>query len=125
MTSATEKAKEPVSSYELTFEPDGSSFTVRENLVDILERELLGPIHGPDEVLPFSPRSQYLVGYIAPVRLTGATAGNDDAVGTERGDLAEARADENAAAEGRGIPAFAADDGEVDAADEDADGRTP
>ena len=26
------------------------------------ERELLGPIHGPEEVLPFSPRSQYLVG---------------------------------------------------------------
>ena len=68
MTIANEKAKEPTSSYELTFEPDGSSFTVRENLVDILERELLGPIHGPDEVLPFSPRSQYLVGYIAPVR---------------------------------------------------------
>ena len=96
----------------MTYDPDGSSFTVRENLVDILERELLGPIHGPDELLPFSPRSQYLVGHIAPVRLTGATAGNGDtAEGTERGELAEARADENAAAEGRGIPAFAADDG--------------
>lgn len=126
MTSAPEKAKEPASYYELTFDPDGSSFTVRENLVDILERELLGPIHGPDELLPFSPRSQYLVGYIAPVRLTGATAGNGDAAeGTERGELAEARADENAAAEGRGIPAFAADDGEADAADDDAEDRAP
>lgn len=126
MTSATENAKEPASSYELTFEPDRSSFTVRENLVDILERELLGPIHGPDELLPFSPRSQYLVGYIAPVRLTGATAGNGDAAeGTERGELAEARADENAAAEGRGIPAFSADDGEADATDDDAEDRAP
>ncbi|MBI5340556.1 MAG: helicase [Mycolicibacterium rufum] len=126
MTIAVERAEEPGSTYELTFEPDGSSFTVRENLVDILERELLGPIHGPDELLPFSPRSQYLVGYIAPVRLTGATAGNGDvAEGTERGELAEARADENAATEGRGIPAFAADDGEADAADDDAEDRAP
>ncbi|SHT65323.1 helicase domain-containing protein [Mycobacteroides abscessus subsp. abscessus] len=126
MTIVTEGAKGPGSTYELTFEPDGSSFTVRENLVDILERELLGPIHGSDELLPFSPRSQYLVGYIAPVRLSGATAGNDDtAEGGERGELAEARADENAATEGRGIPAFAADDGEADAADDDAEDRAP
>ncbi|MGA5541290.1 DISARM system helicase DrmA [Mycobacterium sp. NPDC051198] len=126
MTSATEKTKEPASSYELTFEPDGSSFTVRENLVDILERELLGPIHGPEEVLPFSPRSQYLVGHIAPVRLTGATASSSDTSElTERGELAEARADESAAAEGRGIPAFAADDDEADANDDDAEDRAP
>ena len=37
--------------YVLAHEPDGRSWTVRENLVDILERELLGPAHGPDEVL--------------------------------------------------------------------------
>ena len=71
MTRATENAEGTGPSYELTFEPDGSSFTVRENLVDILERELLGPIHGPDELLPFSPRSQYLVGHIAPVQADG------------------------------------------------------
>ena len=62
----------------MNFDLDGSSFAVRENLVDILERELLGPIHGPEEVLPFSPRSQYLVGHIAPVKLDGR-AGADDA----------------------------------------------
>jgi hypothetical protein len=50
---------------------DGSSYAVRENLADILQRELLGPIHGPEETLPFSPRSQYLVGHIAPVKLVG------------------------------------------------------
>lgn len=58
--------------YRLTYQPDGTSITVRENLVDILARELLGPIRGPQEVLPFSPRSQYLVGHLAPVKLTGA-----------------------------------------------------
>ncbi|UQX12137.1 hypothetical protein [Candidatus Mycobacterium methanotrophicum] len=34
-------------SYALNHQPDGTSFTVRENLVDILQRELLGPVHGP------------------------------------------------------------------------------
>jgi hypothetical protein len=126
VTNATERPTEPTSTYELTYTPDGSSFTVRENLVDIVERELLGPIHGPEEVLPFSPRSQYLVGHIAPVRLTGATVGSADAgEATERGELAEACADENAATEGRGIPAFAADEGEADAADDDAEDRAP
>ncbi|MBB5164128.1 DISARM system helicase DrmA [Mycobacterium sp. AZCC_0083] len=126
MTNTTERPREPVSAYELTYEPDSSSFTVRENLVDILERELLGPIHGADELLPFSPRSQYLVGHIAPVRLTGATATGDDTGDTaERGELAEARADENAATEGRGIPAFAADEDEADANDDDAEDRAP
>lgn len=126
MTNATERPREPVSTYELTYEPDSSSFTVRENLVDILERELLGPIHGADELLPFSPRSQYLVGHIAPVRLTGVTAAGDDTgEGAERGELAEARADENAATEGRGIPAFAADEEEADGNDDDAEDRAP
>ena len=113
-------------SYELTYELDGSSFTVRENLVDILERELLGPIHGPEEVLPFSPRSQYLVGYIAPVKLTGRSSTGDDADGDgERGDLVEVRIDDEAVAEGRGVPAFAADETEADAEDDDAEDRAP
>ena len=42
----------------------------RENLVDILERELLGPANGPEEVLDAQPDIAYLVGRIAPVRLT-------------------------------------------------------
>ena len=63
----------PDDSYALNYEFDGTSFAVRENLADILERELLGPKFGPEEVLPFSPHSQYLVGLIAPVKLTGRT----------------------------------------------------
>ena len=117
----TQSSADAQTSYELSYNLDGTSFTVRENLVDILERELLGPIHGPDELLPFSPRSQYLIGHIAPVRLTGATQGSGEQDGgAERGDLVEARADEGAVAEVRGVPAFAADEHEADSDDHDA-----
>ena len=41
---------------------------VQENCGDILPaRACLGPIPGPEEVLPFSPRSQYLVGHLRAV----------------------------------------------------------
>lgn len=126
MTNVTDRTNGAAATYELTYEPDGSSFTVRENLVDILERELLGPIHGPDELLPFSPRSQYLVGHIAPVRLSGGTSGGDDtSEAAERGELTEARADENAATEVRGVPAFATDEHAADSDDDDAEDRAP
>lgn len=102
MADTTEKPTDPASPYELAHEPDGTSFAVRANLVDILERELLGPIHGADELLPFSPRSQYLIGHIAPVRLTGAVQGSGEQEGAvERGDLVETRADEGAVSEVR------------------------
>ncbi|MFC7573133.1 hypothetical protein ACFQX8_12330 [Klenkia terrae] len=74
MTAATPSNARPQGTYELSHELDGSSYEVRENLVDILERELLGPVGGPDEVLTFSPRQQYLVGHIAPVKLSDDVA---------------------------------------------------
>ena len=112
MTEATPEAAGAQASYQLNYDLDGSSYAVRENLVDILRRELLGPIHGPEETLPFSPRSQYLVGHIAPVKLVGsATAAPDDSDGD---DLIEVRTD-NAATDGRGVPAYAADETEADA----------
>ena len=92
MSETTTDTASSQASYELNFNLDGSSFAVRENIADILERELLGPIHGPEELLPFSPRSQYLVGHIAPVKLTGrrsSALGDDD---TAR-DLTEVRTD--------------------------------
>lgn len=113
-----EAAGSQASSYELHFDLDDSSFAVRENLADILKRELLGPIHGPEELLPFSPRSQYLVGHIAPVKLTGSKSsavGHDD---TAR-DLVEVRTDDDGIAEGRGVPAYAADETEADSDDDD------
>jgi len=116
----------PQDSYELNVELDGSSFAVRENLVDIVERELLGPIGGPEEVLPFSPRSQYLVGHIAPVKLAGTAAkGAPEDESDERGELIETRSDPDGAADGRGVPAYAADEPEADAEDDDVEDRAP
>jgi hypothetical protein len=123
----TEATIEPAvthASYELNFDLDGSSFAVRENLADILKRELLGPIYGPEELLPFSPRAQYLVGHIAPVKLMGSKSsalGDDD---TGR-DLVEVRTDDDALSEGRGVPAYAADETEADSDDDDAEDRAP
>lgn len=102
--------------YRLTYQPDGTSITVRENLVDILARELLGPIRGPQEVLPFSPRSQYLVGHLAPVKLTGAALIDDNAV--------QARANAEALAEGGGVPALRGRRNDADT-DDDAQDRAP
>ncbi len=121
MTEITAKPNSSEAMYGVAYELDGTSFNVRENLVDILARELLGPIHGPEELLPFSPRSQYLIGHIAPVRLTGAVqrSGEQDG-GVERGDLVENRPDEGAVWEVRGVPAFAADEHEADSDEDDA-----
>lgn len=124
MTEATTEAAGPQASYELNFDLDESSFAVRENLVDILQRELLGPIRGPEEVLPFSPRSQYLVGHIAPVKLNGvrsSSLGEDD---TAR-DLIEVRTDDDGLSDGRGVPAYAADEMEADSDEDDAEDRAP
>lgn len=114
-------------SYALAVDLDGSSRAVRENLVDILQRELLGPVHGPDEVLPFSPRSQYLVGHIAPVKLSGSAAGaaEPDATSVERGFLVEARTDGDEVLEGRGVPAYAAEETDADSDDDDREDRAP
>ncbi|MFF3182060.1 DISARM system helicase DrmA [Rhodococcus pyridinivorans] len=126
MTATGEKPKGPEAAYQLNFEPADTAFTVRENLVDILERELLGPIHGPEEVLPFSPRSQYLIGHIAPVKLGGTAPIGADSEGTpDRGNLVEARSDGEAIAEGRGVPALGADETDVDAEDDNAEDRAP
>ncbi|MDN5760565.1 MAG: helicase, partial [Tomitella sp.] len=102
--------------FELTHEPDGRSWTARENLSDILERELLGPANGPDELLNGSPDTAYLVGRIAPARLTAGredptTAGDPDAA-TDVGDAVDAD-------ESRGVPVTAVDDSAA-SADEDS-----
>ncbi len=123
MTEETHEAAGPHASSWLNHDLDGSSFAVRENLAAFWSVVLLGPIHGPDE-LPFSPRSQYLVGHIAPVRLTGSkpsALGDDD---TAR-DLVEVRTDDDALSEGRGVPAYAADETEADSDDDDAEDRAP
>ncbi len=108
--------------YVLNHDADGTSFTVRENLVDILERELLGPINGPDELLPFSPRQRYLLGLIAPVKLTSTSASGLDQ--PEANDLTEVRLDEGYT-EGRGVPTVSADEGGAETEDDDVEDRAP
>ncbi|MGV1007207.1 MAG: DISARM system helicase DrmA [Dermatophilaceae bacterium] len=104
--------------YELAHEPDGTSWTARENLHDIVVRELLGPGEGDHEVIDAPPDTRYLLGRIAPTRLreTGqlpqAEEESEDDAGTlDLGDDLDAR-------ESRGLPMTAVDDSSVDA-DED------
>ncbi len=114
---------EALPGFRLEFEPDGSSYTVRENLADILERELLGPVDGPEELLPVSPRQLYLVGHIAPWKLAEERV---DLAVVEDGDgLAEVRGDIDGPHAQRGVPAVAADETGADAEEDDVDDRAP
>lgn len=75
--------------YELLVSPDGTSWAARENLHDVLRRELLGPADGDTEVLDAAPDTRYLIGRIAPVRLTPTREvpeAYDDADRAERDD---------------------------------------
>jgi hypothetical protein len=103
MTAPPDKDRE----YRLKHEPDGRSWTARENLVDILERELLGPANGPEEVLDSQPDLAYLVGRIAPIRLTD---GNEDPRDEDSGEAPTDVGDALDAAESRGTPVTAVDD---------------
>lgn len=106
----------PHEEYELRSPPDGTSWTARENLGNVLERELLGPANGKEEILDGPPDVAYLVGRIAPARLA---PGRDDPGEEGSGDAATDVGDAVAAREGRGVPV--ADDDEAGAgSDEDA-----
>ncbi|MFJ5228851.1 DISARM system helicase DrmA [Kitasatospora sp. NPDC088391] len=93
--------------YHLTHAPDGSSWAVRQNLVDILERELLGPANGPTELLDGVPDAAYLVGRIAPVRLTPSKADPGEA---DSSDAATDVGDAVDASGSRGVPLTAVDE---------------
>lgn len=101
--------------YRLGHEPDGRSWTARENLVDILERELLGPANGPEEVLEGVPDTAYLIGRLAPVRLT---AGRDDPRDADSDEAATDVGEAVDAEESRGVPVTAVDESGA-GADED------
>lgn len=70
MTDTTAQTPEPglvgSAPYDLAWEPDALSWTARRNLVDILERELVGPSGGDEELLPESPVTKYMLGKLAP-----------------------------------------------------------
>ncbi|GAB2766555.1 DISARM system helicase DrmA [Amycolatopsis magusensis] len=101
--------------YRLAYEPTRESLTVRENLVDILERELLGPANGPEEVLDGVPDVAYLVGRIAPVRLA---SGREDPSDADEAEAATDVGDATDADESRGVPVTAVDESGA-GADED------
>lgn len=103
-------ARPPAPAFRLEYEPDGRSWTARENLVDILERELLGPANGPDEILDGVPDSAYLVGRIAPVRLTGGPSGQDDPGEAGSEEAATDVGDAVDASGSRGVPVTAVDE---------------
>ena len=102
--------------YRLIHEPDGSSWTARENMADVLERELLGPMNGATEVIDGAPDAAYLIGRIAPFKLTAGTGDPQDAdtgePDTDVGDADDAEA-------GRGVPLTEVDDSGA-GADEDS-----
>src|SRR5690348_3364176 len=114
MTPPDVTAEKP--SYRLEYEPDGRAWTARENLADILERELLGPANGPEEVLDGAPDSVYLIGRIAPVKLR---AGHDDPTDADTGDPDSDVGDAADAQTGRGVPVTGVDDSGA-GADEDS-----
>ena len=101
------------SPYELRAEPNGSAWAARENLADILSRELLGPMYGDHEVLAVAPDTVYPIGRIAPRRLTDVSA----APAPSEEDI-EPSAPEDAGLS-TGVPVPGADDTTTDA-DEDA-----
>ena len=49
-----------------------TSASARAGLVEVLRRELIGPAEGDTEILTTPPDDRYLLGRIAPTRLTGA-----------------------------------------------------
>ncbi len=100
--------------YELFREPDGTAWTARENLTDILARELLGPMYGDFEVIRAAPDTVYPIGRIAPKRLTDVrnTDPETEDEGSEVGTADDARTS-------TGVPLASVDDSAVDG-DEDA-----
>jgi hypothetical protein len=114
MTTPRTPVKPPA--YRLEYEPDGRSWTARENLADILERELLGPANGAEEVIDGGPDSVYLIGRIAPAKLT---AGTDDPTDADTGEPDSDVGDATDAESGRGVPVTGVDDSGA-GADEDS-----
>ncbi len=99
--------------YELAVDPDGTAWSARENLADVLSRELLGPLYGDHEALAVAPDTAYPIGRIAPRRLTAAkvtpSPSEDDA----------AQGESEEAGLSSGVPVPGADETTTDA-DEDA-----
>ena len=77
---ASDDKKDVISegTYSLSHPLDGTSWSVRENLHDILSRELLGPSDGEDELIYPSPVTKYVLGRIAPTKLEDPDGVDDE-----------------------------------------------
>ena len=106
--------------YELAHDLDGTSVSVRANLVDILRRELLGPADGADEILTVAPDGRYNLGRIAPTRLTGSADTPGPGDGGDRADKGALDTDALDARASTGVPVTGVDetgpDGDEDTA---------
>ncbi|MFC5222047.1 DISARM system helicase DrmA [Bifidobacterium leontopitheci] len=71
----------PRKEYKLQTPLDSTSYAVRENLQNILERELCGPSEGDNEVMDISPKTKYILGRIAPRRIHVSEDERDDRSG--------------------------------------------
>jgi len=84
-----------VAPYELRVEPDGTAWTARENLTDILQRELVGPLGGDEEVLTYDPATAYPLGRIAPRPLQVRNDDSPDVLNDDDSDGADDDGDED------------------------------
>ena len=82
--------------------------SARAGLVEVLERELIGPADGDTEVLTTPPDDRYLLGRIAPTRLTGA--GDDPEAAASTGAPVTGVEEETASATSEEDPGEDADD---------------
>jgi hypothetical protein len=115
----TETSATLASPYELLRDLDGSSWSVRENLVDILTRELLGPDSGDRELLEVPPDARYVLGRIAPTKLRDS---KDAPTAEDQADDSTVElGDDLAALESSGVPLSDVDDTALDG-DEDSAG---
>lgn len=108
-TQPTPETRRADYTYELGTTLEPNSYSVRENLADIIERELLGPGRGEEERLPFSPRSHYLVGMIAPVKIDEAASDSSTANADETTDSARDKDSSREPLIGENIPTTAED----------------
>lgn len=97
----------------MTTDSPTTSEQVREELVDLISRDLVGPWDGPEETIVGTPRARYLAGALAPISLLdgGAAAATTPDNGTKaklddvRSDDSLAVTDLTAARDVQGVPA--------------------
>ena len=100
-----------------------ASTTVRAELVELIERELLGPRNGPDEEIKGTARGHYMVGALAPVTIDPAVgiATDVDESGNDPAETGVAVIDQDPITNGQsGVPVATDEDPSYDD-DEDLD----